>query len=90
MPQSLAIVEDVAQVRNTSSNSLFATVKAPALQQRKALTHPENTVIYNNKNILTVHTKWQLNESPEWGGLRSLETEIIFLNAVWWAKECKK
>lgn len=38
----------------------LAAVGALALQQRKASNHPEN--MCNNKNILIIHTKRQLND----------------------------
>lgn len=58
--QSLQILVDVSQVGNTFSNNFFVVVRASSLLQMKASTHPEKHT--HNKNILIMHTKWQLNE----------------------------
>lgn len=67
-------MESTTKVGNTFSNSVFATMKALALCQDKALAH-QNTD--NDKDILISYTKWQLTESsdscskgPEGGGDR--------------------
>ena len=59
--QSLEIVEGTPQVGNTFSNSFLFHCEVISFVTREVF-NPSRKHTYDNKNILTTHTKWQLNE----------------------------
>lgn len=60
VPPSLDVVVGIAQVGNTFSSSLFATVRASTLGQENFNPFRKHTP--NNQNTLVIHMKRQLNE----------------------------